>query len=462
MTILVLGGSPKGSESVTLQSVRWLERRFPRHRFVFHHVAQRIRRLETDPAALDEVLAGVRSADLVIWAFPVYYFLVHAHLKRFIELTLEGGAKEAFDGRYGAAISTSIHFFDQTAHEYLHGISEDLGMKWLGSFSAHMRDLTSQEERQRLELFFRHVVEDVARRAPVVAAHPALEASDWVYEPDPVPPREPLDVGGRRVVVLTDQTSENPNLAAMVRRFSLSFARSVQVVNLHDVDIKASCQGCLHCAYDNQCIFEGKDGFTTFYRDTVEAADVLVFAGTIRDRYLSSRWKTYFDRSFFENHRPTLRGRQIALLTSGPLRQLSNLGEILTAYVQVQEANLVGWVTDEVEDSATLDALIDDLALRSARTARDRYVAPRTFLGVGGHKIFRDAVYGWMRVPFVSDHRTYKKLGLYDFPQKNWKVRFRNALYLSVFRMPSVRERVYGNLKRMMVQEHERIVEEDG
>lgn len=30
MNILVLAGSPKGNASVTLQSVRWLERRFPR------------------------------------------------------------------------------------------------------------------------------------------------------------------------------------------------------------------------------------------------------------------------------------------------------------------------------------------------------------------------------------------------------------------------------------------------
>ena len=107
MKVTVLAGSPKGNKSVTLQSVRWLERRFPEHQFVVHRIAQRIKRLESDPEAFEEVLHDVRTAGLVLWAFPVYYFLVHAHLKRFIEMVFERDACEAFSGRYAAAISTS-------------------------------------------------------------------------------------------------------------------------------------------------------------------------------------------------------------------------------------------------------------------------------------------------------------------------------------------------------------------
>jgi multimeric flavodoxin WrbA len=460
MRIIVLAGSPKGNKSVTLQSIRWLERRFPEHQFVVHRIAQRIKLLETSREAFDEVVQDIRSADLVLWAFPVYYYLVHAHLKRFVELIFEREGEGAFSGSYSAAVSTSIHFYDHTAHEYVHGISEDMGMLWLGSFSAHMMDLVSENQRERLEAFFRHRLDQVSDQVPVLPTYLPVKPHSFNYQPRP--PGETLadGPGAPRAVVVTDQTPEDRNLVAMVGRFVRVFPGPTEVVNLHDLDIKASCQGCIQCGYDNQCIYEGKDGFSDFYRTTVETAEVLVFAGSIRDRYLSSRWKTYFDRSFFENHRPILRDRQVLMLLSGPVRQVTNLREILTAYVEVQMANLVGIVTDEVADSSSLDDAIGDLAQRAVRYQKDGYTAPLTFRGVGGHKIFRDAVWGWMRMPFVSDHRTYRELGLYDFPHKNWKSRISNAITLSLLRSRRMRTNIYPKLRDMMVARHMRIVDE--
>jgi len=460
MKITVLAGSPKGNKSVTLQSVRWLERRFPEHEFVVHRIAQRIKRVEADPEAFEEVLRDIRTADLVLWAFPVYYFLVHAHLKRFIEMVFEREGLDAFAGRYAAAISTSIQFYDHTAHEYIHGVSEDMGMLWLGSFSAHMMDLTSEKKRKRLESFFQHRLGQILGQAPVLPTFSRVKTNGFVYEPGPLPDPKFERAGALRAVVVTDQTPADHNLEAMVDRFVEVFPGLVEVVNLHDLDIKASCQGCIQCAYDNQCVYEGKDGFSDFYRTKVETADILLFAGAIKDRYLSSLWKTYFDRTFFENHRPMLRDRQVLLFLSGSLQQISNLREILTAYVEVQMANLVGVVTDEVETSSSLDAAIDDLAQRALRYREDGYTAPPTFRRVGGHKIFRDAVWGWMRMPFVSDHRTYKKMGFYDFPHRNWKSRFSNAITLPLLRSHRMRKKVYPNLRELMVKRHVQIVEE--
>jgi multimeric flavodoxin WrbA len=68
----------------------------------------------------------------------------------------------------------------------------------------------------------------------------------------------------------------------------------------------------------------------------LKKADVIVFAGAIQDRYLSSRWKMFFDRSFFNNHSPYLVDKQIAFVISGPLGQISNLRQILEEYVELQ------------------------------------------------------------------------------------------------------------------------------
>ena len=118
--------------------------------------------MEDDKQAFQAVLDAVAASDGVLWAFPLYYHLVHGNYKRFIELLFaEGGG--AFRNKYTAVLTTSIHFFDHTAHNYLNGICDDLGMKFVGSYSAAMGDLLKEEERDRLLLFangFLHHIEN--------------------------------------------------------------------------------------------------------------------------------------------------------------------------------------------------------------------------------------------------------------------------------------------------------------
>ena len=48
MNILVINGSPKGEYSITLQTVRYLERQYPHQTFEVLHVGQKIKALEQD------------------------------------------------------------------------------------------------------------------------------------------------------------------------------------------------------------------------------------------------------------------------------------------------------------------------------------------------------------------------------------------------------------------------------
>ena len=175
-------------------------------------------------------------------------------------------------------------------------------------------------------------------------------------------------------------------------------------------------------ALDNVCVYRDSDDVHTTYRRLMDA-DVLVLAGAMRDRYLSSRWKLFFDRGFFHNHVPMFVGKQMAYLISGPLLQNANLRQMLEAYAQLQQANLAGIVSDDRGDGAELDAVLDGLAHRLLTCARTGYLAPPTFLGVAGHKLFRDAIWGSLRFVFHADHRYYKRHGLYDFPRRGVKRR---------------------------------------
>ncbi|MFA5416622.1 MAG: NAD(P)H-dependent oxidoreductase, partial [Methanoregula sp.] len=140
MKIIVLNGSPKGDISVTMQYVAYMQKKFPSHDYQILHVAQDIRKIEKDRGVFDRIMDAVRSADLVIWAFPLYFLLVPSQYKRFIELVFERSTQEAFSEKYTASLSTSIHFFDQIAHNYVHAVCDDLGMRYCGFYSADMMD----------------------------------------------------------------------------------------------------------------------------------------------------------------------------------------------------------------------------------------------------------------------------------------------------------------------------------
>jgi hypothetical protein len=262
------------------------------------------------------------------------------------------------------------------------------------------------------------------------------------------------------VVILHDSRDPSGNLAGMVARCRAAFDGEVTVINLRQVDIKASCLGCLQCASDNVCVYEGKDGFVEFFRSQVMTADVLVYAGMIVDRYLSSVWKAFFDRSFFNNHTPVLIHKQIAFVISGPLGQVPNLVEVLQGYVELQQANLAGFVTDESENSMEIDSLLDHLMATAAGYSREGFTRPATFLGIGGMRIFCDDIYGRLRPVFQADHLAYQRLGIYKtFPQRDWKVGLINLVTGLIFRIPAIKAGFRRQIKQGMVQPMQKVVE---
>ena len=245
----------------------------------------------------------------------------------------------------------------------------------------------------------------------------------------------------------------------MVERFADSFSGEIEVINLREIDIKGSCLGCVQCAYDNQCVYKDKDEYIDFYNTKLKTADILIIAGTIQDRYLSSRWKMFFDRSFFNGHAPSLIGKQMGLIISGPLSQNPNLRQILETYVDIQHANLAGIVTDEYEDSAQIDNLLQDLAENLVQFADSGYIRTPTFLGVGGKLLFRDEIWGRLRFPFRADYLLYKKLGAFDFPQKNYKMRFQSAIMSLLSKSPGFRKEVNKRMKAEMIKPLQKVLE---
>lgn len=440
-----------------MQYVHFIQKKFPQHELKILNISQRVKAIEKDEKVFRQIIDEVRSSDGVLWAFPLYYLLVHSNYKRFIELIWENKVDNTFKNKYTAALSTSIHFFDHTAHNYINAICDDLNMKYIGSFSADMEDLLKEKERERLILFAGHFFESIENNVPTSKNFRPVTNSQFNYIPGEM--KKKIDIGNIRILILTDSEDKQTNLGRMIQRFSQSFTTDVEVINLNNIDIKGGCLGCIKCGYDNNCSYD--DGYKEFFNTKVKAADVIVVAGTIKDRYLSSRWKMFFDRSFFNTHIPTMIGKQVGFIISGPLGQIPNLRQVMEGYFDVQHGSIVDFITDEGGDSAGIDELLHSLAGRLVQFTHEGYLKPITFLGVGGMKIFRDDIYGRLRFPFRADHKFYHEHGLYDFPQKDYKRRIINSMMLLLTKIPSIRKKIYTKqIKTEMIKPFQKILEE--
>ena len=230
MKIAVLNGSPKGMTSVTMQYVPSSKKNCPNTASSILNVCQDINTLEDDHEAFQAVLRSVATADAVLWAFPLYYMLVHANYKRFIELVFAQEGRGAFDGKHAAVLTTSIRFFDHTAHEYLNAICDDLGMRYVDGYSAAMYDLLKEEERARLLLFFDVFLHAVETGLATPKRFQPLVQDHRPYDPGQPPKR--LDTFGKNVVIVTDVEHPEDGLGKMVARLRNAFQGTVQIVNL--------------------------------------------------------------------------------------------------------------------------------------------------------------------------------------------------------------------------------------
>ncbi len=457
MKITVLNGSPKGTTSVTMQYVYYIQQEFPQHELKILNISQRLGKIEKDAQAFQDILEEISSSDGILWASPVYYFLIPANYKRFIELISEKNAEDIFHNKYTAFLTTSIHFFDHTAHNYMNAVCDDLNMRYTGSFSADMYDLLKPEEKKRLCLFAENFFDAIKNNANTLKTYMPLIWRDFNYTPNDV--KNKIDAGSKKILIVTDAVKNQKNLIRMIERFKASFSSEIETINLNDLDIKGSCLGCIHCGYDNKCVYEGKDEYIDFYNTKIKAADILIWAGTIKDRYLSAKWKTFFDRSFFNGHAPSLTGKQIGFIISGPLSQTPNLIQILEGYTEMQQANPVGFITDEIGNSAEIDSLLEEFGKRFVWFAENNYFRPNTFLGVGGKKLFRDEIWGRLRFPFRADHLANKKLSGYDFPQKKYKIRIQNAIMLFLSKLPAFRKEVNKKMKQEMIKPLQKVLD---
>ncbi len=401
MNILVLNGSPKGDYSITLQTSKYIEKFNSEHSFEYVNIGQRIKAIEKD---MNPVLESIKKADLIIFSYPVYTFLAPYQLHKFIELLKT--ANVSFEGKVATQITTSKHFYDVTAHRYIHDNCNDLELKYIRGLSADMEDLLSEKGQSEAKEFFKYVCHCIDNEI----FEPVLEY-DNNYEcvtlnPAKVNPNKTGDV-----VVLTNCEDDDVQLKAMIEHFCNICSYNTRVINLTEYPFKGGCLGCMNCTTDGNCVY--KDGFQELLRNEIQKTDAIIHAFTIKDHSMGASYKLYDDRQFCNGHRSVTMGMPVGYIVSGNYSCETNLQTVIEGRANVGGNFMCGVATDEVDP----DSAIRKLNINLKFALENKYSQPANFYGVGGMKIFRDLIYQ-MKGMMKADHKFFKAHGQYDFPQK--------------------------------------------
>ena len=424
MNILVIVGSPKGKDSITLHTCLYLEKQFPELHFDYIYPGQRIKALEKD---FSPALDAIRKADVLLFCYPVYTFLVPYQLHRFIELMKASG--EDFSGKAATQVTTSKHFYDITAHRFVRDNCADMGLCFLDGLSADMDDILKDSGRKQARDWMNFV--------------------RWQMGNGGSPERS----NDRKAVVVADLEPGDARLKEMVDRFVAVFPYPCDVINIREFPFQGGCLSCFSCAATGKCVY--KDGFDDFLRNTIHKHDAIVYAFRIQDHSMGSRFKMYDDRQFCNGHRTVTMGTPFGYLVEGAYSKEENLRLLLEARAQVGGNFLAGVATDEGD----LEAAINQLSATLAYAMETRYTPPQNFLGVGGMKIFRDLIY-MMRGLMRADHRFFQSHGQYDFPQKQWKTSWKMYLVGWLMRNKKLKAKAGSKFTEGMVGPYRKAIEE--
>ncbi len=407
MNITVINGSPKGSSSITSFTAKFIQKNFPTHSFKILNLAQKLRFYEQNPNNLHEL----EDADFILFSYPIYTFMAPSQLHRIFELIKDHNIN--LSGKWCSQITTSKHVYDFTAHRYIEDIATDLKMKPITGLSADMDDLLSNEGQKTAIKFWQHVEFSIENNIEIPyhlrATNPSSPSPKINLQLDnnQQPKSTKFDT-----VLITCSPEYNSNLDQMIKLFKSTYPYAIRTIDLSQYPFQGGCIGCLKCSSTEKCFYN--DGFDEFLRNEIQNADACIYALNIKDHSFGSTFKKYQDRHFCNGHRTKTMGKPLGFITAGKISNEENLKMYINAIAQVGHNQMTGIASDEF--NAAND--IKSLALETSHALENKFLLPMNFLGIGGHKIFRDLIYE-LRGMMQADHKFYKQNGFYnDFPQR--------------------------------------------
>lgn len=453
MKIGVLSGSPKKKYSVTLQSVLYLQKRNIDDEFLITHVGHHEKRFE-DSNMLSELIGQLSGCDVILFCYPVYTFLATSQLHRFIELLKSHPKAKELSGKFVSQITTSKHFYDNTAHKFIEENCFDIGMKVIPGLAADMDDLLTKQGTKQLCDFDKRLKFNIYND---IYKEPSVKKGDTVKINYQSALKPTLKTEDKRAVIVSSCAQSDNTLRSMIEAFKSALPYHVDEFNLTEFKFSGGCLGCFKCAASGNCIY--KDGFEDLLRDDILSADAIIYAGKIKDHSMGWQMKRFHDRQFCNGHRVLTNGKAVGYILDGKLSTERNLKDVIEARSDVGDMVFCGAAVSESADNQTIDNEINKLAKSVAFVLGEEIATPQSYLGVGGMKVFRDLIFtmqGFMK----ADHKHYKKHGAYDFPYKRMGFILKMKLIGFLMRSKFAGKQVSSRMNSEMLKPYKKVIEE--
>ncbi len=427
MNVLVINGSPKGDYSITLQTVKYIERFNTEDKFEILNAANQISLLEKD---FSECADKIKAADIILFAYPVFTFSIPAQLYRFIELMKQNFTNGELTGKFVTQVTTSKHFFDNTAHEFIRENCLDLQMKVINGLTADMNDLiTKRGQREALD-FWRYAKYQTKR---YFDRRKKEDKKMLVY----------------RVAIISDVVPQDIQLRKRIDEFKEKFTYQTDEINLQELKIDGGCFECLNCSTKGECIY--KDGFQDILRRKVNSADAIVYAFKIQNHGMGSKFKYYFDRQYCNGHRTLIIDKPVGYIIEGDISRENNLMNIIHGRASVCH-NILTHIAQEGNED------IEQLIYKLTFCLEKKIVTPQDFYGIAGMKIFRDLIYvngGLMK----ADYNFYKKEGYFDsFATNQHGLRLKMRLVGLLFKNKKLKKKMGNKFVEKMINPYQKVI----
>lgn len=424
MNVLVLNGSPRGNSSVTLQTVLFIQKKYPQDSFEILNVAQQLRSVENN---FEPVMEKMLAADIILFSYPVYTFMAPGQLHRFIDLLKEQINSAGLKDKYVTQITTSKHFFDVTAQDYIRENCQDLKMHYLYGLTADMDDLPTKRGQAEALDFWRYIRFQMGQEAV------------------------PEVVSDKRIALICDLPAKDIKLRNRVEEFKAKCPYRVDEINLQDIRIDGGCLGCLKCVSDGKCVY--KDGFSELLREKILTADATVYAFTVKNHSAGTNFKYFDDRQFCNGHRILSKDKPVAYIINGDYFSEHNLETVIRGKSSVGH-NIITYIA--VDKDGEIGVLLKNLSYCLEKPI----LKPQNFYGVGGTKIFRDLIYvmgGYMS----ADYKFYKDEGFFnDLPHKQRKRRMMMKFVGMLMRNKKIMEKAGVTINAGMLAPYKKVLEE--
>lgn len=258
MKVVVLSASPKQQLSLTLQTVRTLQKMCKEDEFDICFIKNVDERTEFEDKAKD--------ADLILILSSLYHFNTHGQLMRYLKgINLPKGKPITY-------ISTSGHNMDIPAHNYIRSFARHNGLKWIKSLSLLDEDVLHEHRREELYRWFLFVKD--------IATSSTLNESS---------------LAGTNVTIMDcgDTPEETEETAKTLTTKYEKLGANVKYINLREKNIKG-CIACFGCYTNNKCII--KDDFEAITKEVYDNTDLIVFVSGVNYNQFSTNYKYFLDR----------------------------------------------------------------------------------------------------------------------------------------------------------------------